>query len=97
MKIILETNFSGGAQTYILQDNDGDLYWNRSFNKESAITLDPTPLKEVSDWNIFKQLYRRYYLNSSEYNRVDTYIDFLDKSRRLFFDRRPNAYRKTVV
>lgn len=97
MKVILETKFEGGAQTYILRDKNGDLYWNRVFNMESAATLAPTPLKEVSDWNMFKQLFRRYYRNSSEYSNVNEYIDFLDKSRRLFFNRRPNAYGRSVV
>jgi len=92
MKLLLKSEIGGHAQTYIMSDDSGDLYWNRVF-RESNKELMPVPFNEVSDWYIFKKLLRRYYSDSLG----SSYIDFLDKSRRIFFDRRPNAYRKTMV
>ena len=92
MKVLLKSDIAGHAQTYIMLDDDGNLYWNRVFGEDHK-ELMPVPFNEVSDWYIFKELLRRYYNDSIGPN----YIDFLDKTRRIFFDRRPNAYRKSMV
>jgi hypothetical protein len=94
MKVILESKFESGAQTYILKDTDGKLYWNRVFKKDALDTTPAVPLIEVSDWNVFKFLYLRYYRDR---RNVGQCVNFLDESRRLFFNRRPNAYGKSVV